>query len=92
MMSKPCTCCGAEEVLGIWFPRVKAAILKRVMRAGNAGLIASDMQMKRHNFKAHVYQINSILEETDHRVRGNILGEYRLISVDSPQQSRTLNK
>jgi hypothetical protein len=73
-----CPYCHAVERFGVRLPSLKAAILDHIRRAGDIGVtsleIVSDLYRDRrpvslHTIKAHVWQINTLLEETDWIVR-----------------------
>jgi hypothetical protein len=73
-----CPYCHAGERFGIRLPALKAAILDRIRRAGDTGVtsieIMSDLYRDRRSvsfrtIKAHVWQLNSLLEETDWIIR-----------------------
>lgn len=76
-----CPHCGAQERLGVWLTPKKVVIFDRVKRAGDVGISFNEFGMSRHLFKAHVWQINALLEETDWKIRSKPgpASSYRLV-------------
>jgi hypothetical protein len=74
-MTSVCPHCGAENLLGVWFPHVKAYIV------GCAIGRRRPLGLKRFALKAHVWQINNMLAETDWCLRseGHGSGCYRVV-------------
>jgi hypothetical protein len=73
-----CPYCHAVEVFGVRLPSLKAAILDRIRHAGDIGVtsleIVADLYRDRRSVslntvKAHIRQINTLLEETDWIIR-----------------------
>jgi hypothetical protein len=86
-----CSRCGAGECFGLWFPELKLKILDRIIRAGDAGAGFDGTDPR--TLKAHIHQINSILEETDYRIRsaGWGTGRYRLMK-NEPRPAKQKKK
>ncbi len=94
-----CPCCGAENRLGVWLPRMKVRILDLIQRRGGEGIssreLCGDSQLieasthKRlsvHTIKMHVHQLNERLVETDFKiisVRGGRVSTWHLMRTAS---------
>ena len=85
-----CEHCGQprpETRLGVRLPPLKARIFDIVKRAGRDGidrdelfrLVFGDRKVKRSCLKAHIWQINDLLEDSGYRLDG--LREIRLVVV-----------
>ena len=71
-----CPHCGADERLGVWLTPAQLRVFDKIKRAGTTGTTASEMEMTTDLAKAHVWFINTKLEETDWKIVGR---PYRLV-------------
>lgn len=87
MALRLCLHCGQptpEMRLGIRLTPLKTRLFDAIRRAGSDGITSDQLinelalPITRATLKAHVYQINELLAETDYRIIGR--GGYRLTS------------
>jgi len=74
--------------MGVRLPKLKARIFDIVQRGGDYGIQGEDIraivwpdeQMSRNTLKAHVHQINELIEDEGYRIVGNGVGVFRLVN------------
>ena len=76
-----CPHCGAAMRFGVWLTKRQREIFDRLKRAGEERLQVEDFEMNRNLFKAHIWQINDKLEETDYKIVGKRNEGWRLEKV-----------
>ena len=72
---KRCPSCGRpiEELrFGVAFTRCKAAIIDKIKSRNGARIMAKDMGegFNKNTIRAHIYQINEKLMDSDYRIEG----------------------